>query len=230
MRLIDRLAGVAGIGAAIYLLFLPGCICDLWIPKAEMDIGPESPSAQIAAALAANSESARLGAYFGLIAVFLLIMFVSRLYGALRDVPGASSWLPSMALAGGVLLAAVLLVEIGLGFASSELSSYGNETEVVRFFVLWGWNSASLAAPPFAMILASTTLVTMSAKAFPKWYRLASAALLVLLLVISGVVRAPGLAIAPGVLWMLLTSFVLIVGSDVGRSTLPRAQRQGTAP
>lgn len=33
MSLIDRAGALAGIGAAIYILFLPGCICDLWLPR-----------------------------------------------------------------------------------------------------------------------------------------------------------------------------------------------------
>ncbi len=216
MSLIDRAGGLAGIGAAIYILFLPGCICNLWVPRAEVDVGPEDSSALVAKTFGDNQESVRVGAYLGLIAVFLLIMFFSRLYGALRDASGPSSWLPIMALAGGILMAGVLLVEIGLGFASSELSSYGEETQVVRFFVLWGWNSANLFAPPFAIALVSTTLVALSAKAFPQWYRWASAALLVLLLLSSAVLRAPGLALAPGMLWMFLTSFVLALRPNRG--------------
>lgn len=216
MSLIDRAGGLAGIGAAIYIFFLPGCICNLWVPRAEVDVGPEDSSALMAKAFTANQDSDRLHAYFGLIAVFLLIMFFSRLYGALRDASGPSSWLPTMALAGGVLMAGVLLVEIGLGFASSELSSYGEETQVLKFFVLWGWNSANLFAPPFAIALVSTTLVAFSAKAFPQWYRWTSAALLVLLSLTSGVLRAPGLAIAPGMFWMFLTSFVLALRPNRG--------------
>jgi hypothetical protein len=216
MSLTDRAGGLAGLGPAIYILFLPGCICDLWIPTIGMEVGPEDSSALVAKAFAANGESVRVGAYLGLIAVFLLVMFFARLYGALRDASGPSSWLPNMALAGGILMAGVLLIEIGLGFASSELSSYGEETQVVRFFILWSWNSANLFAPPFAIALVSTTLVVLSALAFPQWYRWASVALLVLLLVASGVLRAPGLALVPGMLWLFLTSFVLTLGPKRG--------------
>jgi hypothetical protein len=214
--LIDRAGGLAGLGPAIYILFLPGCICDLWMPTTGMDVEPEDSSALVAKAFAANGESVRVGAYLGLIAVFLLVMFFSRLHGALRDASGPNSWLPNMALAGGILMAGVLLIEIGLGFASSELSSYGEETQVVRFFVLWSWNSANLFAPPFAIALVSTTLVALSARAFPQWYRWASAALLALLLMTSGVLRAPGLALVPGMLWMFLTSLVLALKPNRG--------------
>jgi len=29
MRFVDRAAGAAGIPVALYLMFLPGCVCDL---------------------------------------------------------------------------------------------------------------------------------------------------------------------------------------------------------
>ena len=205
MSLIDRLGGLAGIGAATYFLFLP-------VPTQEVEVGLGEPSAQVAEALAANAESERLGSYLGLIAVFLLVMFFARWYGALRDA-APRSWLPVMTLAGGVLLAGVLLVEIGMTFAGAEIGRLGEETEVVNFFALWGYQSANLFAPPFAIALASSTMAVFSAAGSPTWYRWASAGLLVLLLLIVGVLRAPGLAIAPGTLWMFLTSIVLTRGT-----------------
>jgi hypothetical protein len=210
MTLIDRIGGAAGIGTAIYFFFRPGCICDLWLDesRAAYDIAPETPSAEIARAFAANTESTRTHAYIGLIAVLLLLVFFSRLHGALRDAAGPSSWLPTAALAGGVLLAGVLTFDVGLGFAASELTDYGNETEVLRFFPLWGWYSATLWSPPFALALFGTTFVAWSTRAFPPWYRWLSTVLFVLLLLIAGV-GLPGLAIAPGILWMFATALLL---------------------
>lgn len=211
MTLIDRIGGVAGIGAAIYVMFLPGCVCDLWLPETGpgLEIAPETPSAQIARAFAANAEASRISAFIGLIAVFLLLVFFSRLHGALRDAAGPSAWLPTTALVGGVLMAGVMMFEIGLAFAASELADYGDETQVLRFFPLWGWNAAALMSPPFALALFGTTFVTWSTQVFPNWYRWASTVLFVLLLLIAGVVRAPGLAIAPGMLWMFATALLL---------------------
>lgn len=213
MTLIDRIGGAAGIGAAIYVLFLPGCVCDLWIDesRAVYDVAPETPSAEIARAFAANTESARIHAYTGLIAVFLLLVFFSRLHGALRDAAGAGSWLPTAALTGGVLLAGVWTFNIGLDFAGSELTDYGAETEVLRFFPLWGWNGASLWSPPLGLALFGTTFVAWRTDAFPEWYRWLSAVLFALLLVIAGVLRMPGFAIAPGMLWMFATGLLLTV-------------------
>ena len=210
MRFVDRAAGAAGIPVALYLMFLPGCVCDLWIPKKGPDIEPGDASDVVAQYFVANSESGRVGAYLGLIAVFLMVAFFSRLHGALRDATPRASWLPIAVLSGGVLMAVVAIVEVGLAFAASELDNYGGETQVVRFFVLWGWNSANLLTPPFGLALVGTTLVAFSTRAFSDWCRWGSAALLVLLLLISAVLRAPGLAVAPGMLWLVLTSFMLV--------------------
>lgn len=212
MTLIDRIGGVAGIGVAVYVMFLPGCVCDLWLgeSRSAIDIEPETPSAELARAFAANTEAARTHAYIGLMAVFLLLVFFSRLHGALREAAGPSSWLPTAALAGGVLMAGVLTFDVGLSFAGSELTDYGNETQVLRFFPLWGWNSATLWSPPFALALFGTTFVAWSTEAFPQWYRRMSTALFVLLLLIAGV-GLPGLAIAPGMLWMFATGLLLTV-------------------
>lgn len=211
MSLIDRIGGAAGIGAATYVLFLPGCVCDLWLQEAGpgIEIAPETPTADIARAFSANAAASRSGAYIGLIAMFLLLVFFSRLQAALRDAAGSRSWVPTATLLGGVLMAGVMTFDIGLGFAASELHDYGNETQVLRFFPLWGWNAAALMSPAFALALFGTTTVAWSTHAFPQWYRWTSTVLLVLLLLIGGVARLPGFAIAPGTLWMFATAAML---------------------
>ena len=210
MSLIDRIGGAAGIGAAIYVMFLPGCVCDLWLSetRSAIDIAPETPTAEIARAFAANTTTARTSAYIGLLAVFLLLVFFSRLHATLRVAGGPTTWLPTAALAGGVLMAGVMTFDVGLGFASSELAEYGDETQVLRFFSLWGWNAASLWSPPFALALSATTFTAWSNRAFPQWYRWLSTVMLVLLLLIAAA-RLPGLAIAPGTFWMFATAVLL---------------------
>ena len=209
MSWIDRLAGLTGVAAAFYLLMLPGCVCDLWTSSPAMDVEPGDPTARIAASLAASSAAGRTGAHLSLLAVFLLVVFFARLHGALRQTVGPASWLPSLALAGGVLMAAVVLLDSGLAFAAAELGAQEHGAELGRLFVLWGWNSASLFAPPFALALVSTTAAGFSDGLFRPWYRWVSALLLVLLVLAAAVVRAPGLALFPGVVWMFLTAFQL---------------------
>ena len=227
MSLIDRIGGAAGIGAALYLMFLPGCVCDLWLQETGpgIEIAPETPTADIARAFAANAEATRTSAYIGLIAMFLLLVFFSRLHAALRDAAGPRAWVPTTSLLGGVLLAGVMTFNIGLDFAASELADYGDETQALRFFPLWGWNAAALMSPLFALALFGTTSVAWSTQAFPQWYRWVSTVLLVLLLLIAGIARLPGLAIAPGMLWMFTTAVLLTV-----RNISPVNEHASTVP
>jgi hypothetical protein len=200
MSVLDRAGGAAGIvGVALALVFLA-------LVDSGADAVDSSPVA--AAALVDNRDSARLGAYLGLLASFLLIIFVSRLYGALRDVAGSRSWFPGVALVGGAVLVGVLLIEVGFTFAASELRSYGQDAPVARLFILWSWNSANLFVPGFAALVTGSTLVGFSAKAFPPWFRWLSAALLLLMLLMAAA-GVPGLATAPGLLWVGLASILL---------------------
>lgn len=221
MSWIDRAGGLAGLGAAVHFLFLPGCVCDLWtVGPAGPELTPETPSAVIAAAFGADAGRARLTAALGLLAVFLLVVFFSRLDGVLRKGARPGSWFPSLTLVGGVLLAVILLVNAGFGFAASELTSYGEETQVVRFFLLWSWNVASLFAPAFALALLGTTLGAFTSVRLPGWYRWASAVLLVVLLLSSLV--GPGLAVLPGTLWMFLTAALLVTRTEgAGKTHTP---------
>jgi hypothetical protein len=211
MALADRAVALAGIAGAVLIL--------LFVSLTEPSGSPDDPSSALARALVDNRDSARTGAHIGLIAVFFLIMFMSQLYGTLRDASGPTSWFPTLALVGGILLSGVLLTEVGFAFASSELASYGEDTQIAKLFILWPWNSANLLAPPFAALLAGGTLVAFSADAFPTWFRWAGAVLLTLMLLIAGVLRAPGLATAPGTLWIILASGML--ASRPGRKSQP---------
>lgn len=210
MHWVDRAGGLAGIVAAVHLLYLPGCVCDLWIAGTSApELTPDSLSATVAQAFAADAGRARVAAMFGLLAVFLVTVFFARLDGALRAAATPGAWTARLPLLGGMLLAVVLLVDAGLGFAASELSDYGTETEVLRFFVLWQWNSASLFAPAVALALLGTTVAAFTTTAFPPAYRWASLVLLVLLVLATPI--GPGLALFPGTFWMFLTAGILVV-------------------
>ena len=201
MTLIDRAGALAGlVGSALVLVFV-----SLSEPMAD----PDDPSSVVAEALVDNRDSARAGAYVALLAAFFLLMFVSRLYAVLRDASGPNSWLPTATLVGGIVLIGMVLIEAGFTFAASELQSYGQDTQVAKVFILWSWNSANLLAPSFCALLAGSTLVAFSANTFPTWFRWTGVALLALMLLMVALLRAPGLATAPGILWIVLASVVL---------------------
>lgn len=200
MSVLDRVGGVAGLAGAALVVF--------FVTLAESEADAVDSSAVAAAALVDNRDSARLGAYVGVLAAFLLIVFVARLHGALRNLAGPGSWFPGVALVGGAVLIGVLLIEVGFAFAASELRSYGQDAPVARLFILWSWNSANLFVPGLAALLVGSTLVGFSAKAFPPWFRWLGVALLLVML-LTAASGAPGLAVAPGLLWVGLASILL---------------------
>ena len=152
MSLIDRAAALAGIGA-VALIF------NFEEHNVLGPVDPTAPTQEIADSIASGCTAARLGAQLAMIGVFLVIVFASRLYTVLADAAGPNSWLPIAALAGGILLGGVVLLQIGFTFAASELGSYGDDIQIARMFSLWGWNAATIYAPPLALLLANGTAV-----------------------------------------------------------------------
>ena len=203
MKLMDRAAGACGIvGVALVVAFV-----SLSTPNAN----PDDPSSAIAEALVDNRDDARLGAYIGFFGAFLLIVFVSRLHSALRNATGPATWAPTVALIGGTLLVVTLVVDAGFSYAASELHSYGLETQVATFFLLWSWSSANLYAPGFAALLTGASLVVFRSNTFPGWYRWISVALLTVIALLVMVLRATWFVAAPGSLWIVITSILLAV-------------------
>ena len=203
MKLMDRVAGACGIvGVPLVVVFLS---------RSTPNANPDDPSSVIAKALVDNRDSARLGAFLGLLGAFLLIVFVSRLHGILRNATGPAAWAPTVALIGGILLVATIVVDAGFSFAASELQSYGQETQVATFFLLWSWSSANLYAPGFAALLTGASLVVFRSNTFPGWYRWISVALLAVIALLVIVFRAAWFVAAPGSLWIVITSILLAV-------------------
>ena len=208
MNLIDRAAALAGIGAV-------GLIFYFEEHNVLGPVDPTAPTSEIAENIAAGRVSGRLGAQLAMIGVFLVIVFSSRLYTALLTAAGRDSWLPITALAGGILLGGIVLLQIGFTFAATELDAYGDDIQIARMFALWGWNAATMYAPPLALLVASGTAVALTAESFPEWFRWASTLLLLAMLAIVAL-GAPGFATGAGFLWMILASLLLAIRPPAG--------------
>lgn len=102
-------------------------------------------------------------------------------------------------------LAGWLLVEVGFTFAATEPESYGEDRR---------WRSCSRSGHGIQAtcslrhhaLLGGSTFVGFSARIFPPWFRSTGVVFLALMLVIVAVLRAPGLAAAPGTLRITLAS------------------------
>ena len=196
------LAGVAGV-----------CLIVSCSVMAAADVNPDDSATVVATAVSSNRDSAQFAAFLGLLGAVLFGIFVARLYGALRLHTVSHSWVPVMSLIGGILVISAVVTEIGLAYAVSEFS-FADEGQLARFFVLWSWNSASIYAPGFALVMVGGTAVEPSGRLFPDWFRPLSWALFGFSAFMV-VARAPGLGVAPAVLWVGIVSILLTFRTDV---------------
>lgn len=169
---------------------------------------PTQAADVLAEALVLNREDGRLGAYFLLLAALLLLLFIGRLAGYLRQRGEESEWMSMTVLAGGAAFAGVVLVDAGFAFAVSELDTFGSDPAVAKTLFLWGWNSAFLYAAPLTAIAAGTTVTAIAQALFPAWTRWVSLVLVVVMLV-GFLLGVPGIASGVGLLWMALMSILL---------------------
>lgn len=170
---------------------------------------PTQPSTLLAQALVSNREQARLGAYLGLAGVFLLFWFLGYLRQQLQRTEGEAGWLASVAYGGGLVGAGMVLVAVSFSLAESEISSYGGDTQVAKTYFVYGWNAASVLAPPFGALVAATTAAGLLYGALPRWYSWIS--LLILALIIAMSATAPGMGAVISLVWIGLTSIVLLM-------------------
>ena len=168
--------------------------------------------------------SARVAAYLGLLRGVLLARLLRSTPLRISSSTQRFDLDPGVGAGGGLLIAVAILIENGFVLAASVLDDYGGDTRVTKMFVVWQWLSATLLAPGFLALLTGGTLGALSSRSAPRWFRWASVVLLVLVVLIAGVLEAPGLATAPGSLWVVLVSILLIARPSAfgtGAATTP---------
>lgn len=203
----DRLAALAGV-IFVASAGAGAALGDPYDPTTEPN--PTQPADALAAALVRNRDQARLGAYLVLIGVFFFFWFIAYLHGRLREAEGEQGWLASVTLGGGLVAAAVFLLGASMGFASSELSSYGADAQVAKTFFVWGWNAANIAAPPMIALVAATTVLALRLGLFPRWFRWFGVAWTALL-AMALLANMAGLGSMLSLVWVLAASLVLLI-------------------
>lgn len=215
-------------GVAFVVLTAAGMLLgDPWDPAT--DPNPGRPADALAAALEANRGQARLGAYLTLAGVFFLFWFVAYLYRLLREVESDGGWFAGVALGGGLVTAAVLLMGASMGFAASELANFADDPQVAKTFFVWGWNASNIAGPPLIALVTATTLVAVRHRRFPRWFRVFGV-VWTLLLVALLVGNMAGLGAGLAMLWVLAGSLVLLFDPTAAVVAAPVQPEAGKAP
>lgn len=179
---------------------------------AELDgrgVSIDTSGAQIAAALVDRHDAFVFAGWAGLAALTLLAVFTARLAGVLSEGTSPPSWLGSLALLGGGLVMMVLVVDTGMVLAAQEAAEFRADPEAIKAIYAWSWNSANLYAPGFGVMVLATTLVGRVDPRFPRWFVWYGTASMVAILGIALVAGAPGLAIVPALLWVIVCGVLL---------------------
>jgi len=217
-RVVDAVTSAAGLAGAVMLGFavILGDTADQ-----VSNPNPTQTAEQLAKALEVNRDDGRLGAYLLLLAALLLLLFIGRLAGYLRQQGTEGDWMSLTVLAGvGAVFAAVVLVDAGFAFAGSELDTFGPDPAVAKTLFLWGWNSALLYSAPLTAIAVGTTVAAFAQALFPRWTLWVSSVLVVVMLV-AFLLGVPGMATGVGLLWLTLMSILLTVTMLVRGSSDP---------
>lgn len=170
------------IGALSGILFI-GLLVAGFVMSGDADPpSPDESAAVIAAHLSEVAAGQDLANGLSLAAVTCLIVFTSYLRQVLQRADPARTFLPSVAAAGGMLLAAMLLVGLVIQFASGVVASYGTDTQVAKTFYLLGWDFVYVFGPPLATMIGATSVAGLLYGGLPRWLGWVGLPLVVLLL------------------------------------------------
>lgn len=133
------------------------------------DINPDQASAPIADLLVESRDDGRIGIAILMVAIFCLFWFVGYIYQRLQTSEGEHGYLPIVALGGGLVTAAAMLVTLHTEVGLYSVSDYGDETVVARTLAALAWDSVIVLAVPIAVFVAAVSLSALLHGSLPRW-------------------------------------------------------------
>jgi hypothetical protein len=205
LSVLDRLALSGGAAFAVLMLVGNG------LTEADAPT-EESPAAAHAYFALLRTGSHRLGLGMELLGLSLLVVFLAKLHAVLRDAEGPRSWLPQLALSGGLVTVAVKLATAStvlVGLAVEDLP--GEQALLVQRLGDAGFLVSAITSGLLVLGAAGSALAS---GVLPRWF--AGLGLAVGLLAVLGSLAPSSLDGTPGVagfllglLWVLVTSVLL---------------------
>jgi hypothetical protein len=216
LGVLDRLALGCGAGFAVLMLVGNGLTED-GAPTEDTPAGAQAYFALL------RSGSHRVGLGLELLGLSLLVVFLARAAAYLRSAEGPGSWLPGLALAGGLVTVSVKLAFAApyvVGLAVTDLP--GEQALLLQRLNDAAFLVSAMTSGLMVLGLAGSAL---RSRVVPRW--LAAVGLPVAALAVFGSLAPRDLDGTPGVagfllglLWLLVTSLVLAVRrparADVG--------------
>lgn len=155
-----------------------------------------------------RTDELRFGAFLMASSVFFLLWFLPFLRFRLEHAMGGKGWVPSVAYGAGLTTGAMLLFVATLGFAGSYVASFEGDWQVAKTLLVLRWDHLLVLAPPFAALIASTSVISIRSGALPAWLGWLS-----LLLIVTPMFVTPELMTMLFLLWVIVVSLVLLYQS-----------------
>lgn len=130
------------------------------------DYDPADPASSLVADFRENADDIRLGSLFTVLGIGFLLVFLGHLRTRLRD--GGAGWAADGFLAGGIMLAAAMIIFVAVELAGAEAGERGH-TEVVQGAVDFMWNLSLIFSPGLLAVGIAAAVASFSNRILPVW-------------------------------------------------------------
>jgi hypothetical protein len=193
---------------------------------AAMGLNPGSTPQTLVDVYVVNIVQLRVGACLSLLAFALQIVFLGPLWARVR---AGSDWLAVIAVVGGAAAAVATWLITALVLTIMVTAAEYRDAGAARLLILASWDSARVAAAPFAAMLAACALAGIRHGAFPRWLNVLTLVFLALTLVGLLPFGPAGLFGMVGGGWVLIASVYLAVTRTSLTTSPPRRGEAASA-
>lgn len=219
----ERLGAVAGLAAALLLIAII-----VFIPTGP---APDASGEEITASFVTHHDAMLAGHILEGVAVMLFLGFASGLRGILRRAEGGAETLSAAMFGGAVAAAALVLVAHAVRASLVLHTARDGDPALVRALFDLSAMVDAFSALPLAVFLAATGALIVRSGAVARWLGWAAGTAALLMVVGSAKTLADVTPLVVGgvlgfllfVLWLLLTSVMLVWGHRAVRPVARRA-------
>ena len=184
-----------------------------WHIPGTLDLRPEHSVDIVGPAFVENADGFRIGAHLGFLSALFLLVFIADLRRRMAEREGASGTWGTLAFAGGLLLAGVMVMQNSLSLAARVIGNNDMDPALAQTIIALQWSGSDLMAAPIAAIVLSVSLMSLLTEFLPRLFAWFGVVLTVGVVVTLAVPTDSPLFIFTGLslLWMAMVAAILLV-------------------